>query len=178
MTSRGRHASSDRRKLYKSVVEVFGGIILVGAAMFALLLFFADGPSTATTTSAPLTTVTTEASTTEPTVTTTTITIPTTTEVPVRLPGEVRVQVFNSMGLAGAAGRFTTRLADAGYLTLPASDYSPEQEPSRIWYRSGFSAEANVLLEFLSGALVEELPDPSVGEGADIVVVLGTGYQE
>jgi hypothetical protein len=35
-----------------------------------------------------------------------------------------------------------------------------------------------VLLEFVPGAVVEALPDDTVGEGADVVIVLGTGYEE
>jgi hypothetical protein len=69
------------------------------------------------------------------------------------------------------------RLDDAGYQTLPAGDYEPEQDPSRLWYREGYSAEANDLLNFIPEALVEPLPDPTLGEGADVVMVLGTGYE-
>lgn len=90
----------------------------------------------------------------------------------------MRVLVLNSIGVNGAAGRMTDRLEEAGYQTLNPDDYQPQQDPSRIWYREGFSAEANVLLDFIPGALVEALPDESLGEGADIVMVLGTGYQE
>ena len=70
----------------------------------------------------------------------------------------------------------TDRLSNAGYQTLPPGDYEPEQDPSRLWYREGFSAEANELLVFLPDALVEPLPDQELSEGADIVMVLGTGY--
>jgi hypothetical protein len=82
------------------------------------------------------------------------------------------------MGLSGAAGRMTEQLDDAGYQTLPADDYEPEQDPSRLWYREGFSAEANELLEFLPAARVEALPDDGLAPGADVVMILGTGYEE
>lgn len=179
MTGKGRHASPDPRGFYKSLAVMIGGIILVGAAMFLVLYLLADSPAPVTTTSSSQATT---SSTADPTTTapstTTTVTTPTTAEVPVRPPNEIRVQVLNSIGLAGAAGRLTTRLDEAGYQTLPAADYSPEQDPSRIWYRSGFSAEANVLLEFIPEARVEEIPDSTIGEGADVVIVLGTGYEE
>ena len=71
----------------------------------------------------------------------------------------------------------TATLAEAGYQTLPANDYDPEQDPSRLWYRDGFSAEANAMLEFIPGALVEPIPDEELQEGADVVMVLGTGYE-
>jgi hypothetical protein len=72
----------------------------------------------------------------------------------------------------------TQQLADAGYQTQQASDLEPEQDPSRIWYREGFAAEANALLEFLPDALVEPLPNPDLESGSDVVLVLGTGYTE
>ncbi len=56
------------------------------------------------------------------------------------------------------------------------TDYSPEQDPSRLWYREGFSAEANELLEFLPDARVEPLLDDGLQPGADVVMILGTGY--
>lgn len=86
--------------------------------------------------------------------------------------------VLNSIGITGAAGRMTTRLEEAGYQTLAADDYEPVQNPSRLWYREGFSAEANELLEFIEGAIVEPLPDESLAEGADVIMILGTGFQE
>jgi hypothetical protein len=96
----------------------------------------------------------------------------------VRDPGETTVVVLNSIGLDGAAGRLTSELGAAGYQTLTPDDYEPELSPSRIWYREGFAAEAAALLEFIPGATVEALPDDTLQVGADIVMVLGTGYEE
>ncbi len=159
---------------------MIAGILLVGAAVFLLLFLLADdGSSTTTTTGA--TTTTTEATTTTvaPTTTTTSTTsTTTTTTIPVREPGEVRVLVLNSIGVSGAAGRLTSELADAGYQTLEADDFEPEQDPSRIWYRESFGAEASALLAYIPGALVEMLPIPALGTGADIIIILGTGYEE
>ena len=184
MSTRGKHASGDSGAFYRDLIIMILGILLVGAAVFLILFLIADGPeagpttiaapdtSTSTSTTGATTTSTSEQ-------TTTTTTAPsTTTTIPVRGPSEVRVVVLNSIGINGAAGRMTDRLDEAGYQTLTPDDYLPEQDPSRIWYRDGFSAEANVLLDFLPGALVEPLPDESLVEGADIVMVLGTGYEE
>jgi hypothetical protein len=147
-----------------------------------VLILLADGPdeTTSSTIVGATSTTTTTEGTTETTggATSTTTTAATPTTIPVRDPSEVRVLVLNSMGLAGAAGRLTEELAAQGYQTLPASDFTPEQNPTRVWYREGFSAEANVLAEQIPGSLVEPIPDPTVGEGADIVIVLGTGYEE
>ncbi|HEY7825115.1 MAG TPA: LytR C-terminal domain-containing protein, partial [Acidimicrobiia bacterium] len=100
------------------------------------------------------------------------------TTVQVRPPAEVTVVVLNSMGLDGAAGRKTTEISEAGYQTLTPDNYTPEQDPSRIWYREGFAAEASRLLELLPGATVESLPDETLQEGADVILVLGAGYTE
>lgn len=181
--SKGRHASGGSGAFYRDLAMMILGIILVGAAVFFLLVLIADNPDdgNGTTTSQGSTTSTSEASSTSSSsssTTSSTTTSSTSTTVPVRPPEEVRVVVLNSVGIGGAAGRMTTRLGDAGYQTLQADDYEPEQDPSRIWYREGFSAEANELLEFLPDALVEPLPDEDLQEGSDLIMVLGTGYEE
>jgi len=181
--TRGRHAAESQGSFYRDLVTMIVGILLVGAAVFLILYFVNSNPdpvagdttspadSTSTTTSTLLTTTTLS----EPT---STAPEPTTTAVPVRPPQEVRVVVLNSVGLAGAAGRKTQELADSGYQTQQAGDIEPEQDPSRIWYREDFAPEANELLEFLPGATVEPLPDSQLEPGADVVLVLGTGYTE
>jgi LytR cell envelope-related transcriptional attenuator len=181
MSNRGKHAAKSSGAFYRDLLIMTLGIILVGAAVFLLLYLLAGDPEADaldTTTSSSTATSVEGPSTTEPTTTTTTATSSTPATVPLRPPGEVRVMVFNSIELSGAAGRYTQELADAGYQTLPADDLDPEYDPSRIWYREGFSAEANVLLALLPGALVEPLPDPELAPGSDLVVVLGLGYEE
>lgn len=181
--SRGKHAAGSAGRFYRDLVMMVLGILLVGAAVFLILYLFVNDPdpvageSTTTPTSVDttITSVTSSiATTTEPSTTSST----TSTTVPVRPPEEVRVVVLNSVGVSGAAGRKTQDLADAGYQTQQAGDFDPEQDPSRIWYRDGFSAEANALLTFLPGALIELIPDPDIQQGADVLLVLGTGYTE
>jgi len=185
--NRGRHTSASSGTFYRDLIMMLVGILLVGAAVFLLLYLFAGNPdadaesATSSSTSGPTTTASRPATSTTVAPTSTTTTGPatsTTTTVPVRAPAEVRVVVLNSIGLAGAAGRMTQLLADAGYQTQQAGDYEPEQDPSRIWYRDGFAPEANAMLDFLPAALVEPLADPTLEAGSDVVVVLGTGYQE
>lgn len=181
---KGRHQSGSSRGFYRDLAMMVLGILALGAAVFFLLFLLADNPGgdpsttplavETTTTTAPATTVSTAGTTS----TTSTTTIPASTTVPVRPPEEVRVVVLNSMGLAGAAGRMTERLEEAGYQTLQADDYQPELDPSRIWYREGFSAEANVLLEFLPDAVVQALEEEDLQEGADVIMILGSGYEE
>lgn len=182
MTSKGKHASRTPATFYRDLAIMIGGILVVGAGVFFLLYLFADDPGTGPTT-LPIAGETTstegETSTTSSGVTSTTLAATTTsTGVPVRPPTEVTVQVLNSIGIDGAAGRLTSDLGAAGYQTITPDNYEPEQDPSRIWYREGFAAEASSLLEFMPGATVEPIPDESIGEGADVVMVLGTGYQE
>lgn len=183
MSNRGRHANRPSGAFYRDLALMIVGIVLVGAAVFLLLFLLADAETTPITTTSSSSTTTsvpeTTTSTATPTTTTTTIVTTTTeTTIPVRPPEEVRVAVLNSIAVQGAAGRFSEVLSDAGYQMLPADDYPPEQDPSRIWYREGFSAEANELLEFIPDALVEPLPDDDLKPGADVIVVLGTGYEE
>ncbi len=183
MTNKGKHASQTPGTFYRDLAIMILGIIVVGAFVFFLLYLLADQPDTGpiaatTTTSAPETTTTGGVTTTTGGETTTTTVVSTSTTVAVRPPGEVTVVVLNSMGLDGAASRLTNDLAEAGYQTLTPDNYTPEQNPSRIWYREDFAAEAAVLVELVSGASVEPLPDQSLQEGADVVLVLGTGYSE
>ena len=184
--NRGRHSAGPTNSFYRDLTMMIVGILLVGAAVFLLLYLFAGDPDpVAGETTVPGATsssvvASSSLSSTSTTVSATTTSGPaaTTTTVPVRPAQEVRVVVLNSIGLAGAAGRMTQQLADSGDQTQQADDIEPEQDPSRIWYREGFAPEANAMLQFLPGALVEPIPDPEVGEGADVVLVLGTGYTE
>jgi cytoskeletal protein RodZ len=184
MTNKGKHASQTPGTFYRDLGVMILGIIVVGAAVFFLLYLFADQPVTGPTTS---TTALAETSSTgegvtstsgDNVTTSTTLNTTSTSVVAVRPPGEVTVVVLNSMGLDGAAGRITQRLADAGYQTLTPDNFTPEQDPSRIWYREGFAPEAAELADLLPGADVEPLPDDSLQEGADVVLVLGTGFTE
>jgi hypothetical protein len=185
MASKGRH-SGEGGSFYRDLLIMILAILGVGALVFFLLFIFAgDTVSETTTTESTSTTSTSttlgQTSTTDSAVTSSTST--TLTAVPVRPNEDVRVVVLNSVAIAGAAGRFTQELANEGYQTLQADDFRPEQDPSRIWFREGFSAEANKLAEYMeedSGTetLVEPLPDETLKPGADLVVVLGTGYRE
>jgi hypothetical protein len=184
MTNKGKHSSQTPGTFYRDLAIMILGIVLVGAAVFFLLYLFADepatGPSTSTTSTLAQTstsggTVTSSTDAEEPTGTT--APAPGTT-LALRPPGEVTVVVLNSMGLDGAASRMTSTVAAAGYQTLTPDNFEPEQNPSRIWYREGFAAEAAAMEELLPGATVEPLPDETLQTGADVILVLGTGFTE
>lgn len=184
MTNKGKHASQTPGTFYRDLAIMILGIVVVGAAVFFLLYIIADEPdtgpiaATTSTTLAATSTTGSEVTSTTGEATTSTSVAGTSTTVAVRAPSEVTVVVLNSMGLDGAAGRLTEELSQAGYQTLTPDNFSPEQDPSRIWFREDFAAEASELVEFVPGAQVEPLPDDSVQEGADVVLVLGTGYTE
>lgn len=179
MTNKGKHATQTPATFYRDLAIMILGIIVVGALVFFILYLIADqpttGPTSTTTTVAP-TTTTTEVTTTVPSTTSTTG--PTTTVVAVRPPDQVAVVVLNSIGIDGVAGRLSNELSEAGYQTLTPDNYQPEIAPSRIWFREDFAAEAAALLELVPDATAEPLPDDSVAPGADVVIVLGTGYTE
>ncbi|REK19824.1 MAG: LytR family transcriptional regulator [Actinobacteria bacterium] len=184
MSSKGRH-SGDGGSFYRDLVIMVLAILAVGALVFFLLFVFAGDTASITTTTSSTTTTSTSTTLgeTSTSVVDTSSTTTTSTTIPVRANEDVRVVVLNSIGVAGVAGRFTQELADLGYQTLQADDYRPEQDPTRIWFREGFSAEANQLAQYMledSGTetLVEPLPDETLKPGADLIVVLGTGYQE
>jgi hypothetical protein len=184
MTNKGKHTSQTPGTFYRDLAIMILGIVLVGAGVFFLLYVIADQPETgpiAATTTTMAETTSSEVdgtSTTAGNSTTTTVAGATSTTVAVRAPAEVTVVVLNSMGLDGAAGNLTSDLDEEGYQTLTPDNLSPEQDPSRIWYREDFAAEAAELVDFLPGATVEPLPDETLQEGADVILVLGTGYTE
>lgn len=184
MSDKGRHANGGGSAFYRDLAMMILGILLVGAAVFFLLFLLADDTDPATTTTADAgstsTTIGQSSTTSEGSTSSTSSssTTTSTTTVPVRPPEDVHVVVLNSIAVDGAASRMTQQLDDAGYQTLPPDDYEPEQDPSRLWYREGFSAEANELLEFIPDAEVEPLEDDSLQPGADVVMILGTGYDE
>jgi len=182
MSTKGRHSGEDGN-FYRDLLIMIGGILGVGVLVFFVLFLIArDTASETTTTSSTTSTAPGETTSTQDSTSTTDGTT-TTTAIPVRPNDEVRVVVLNSLGIAGIAGRFTQTLANEGYQTLEAGDYRPQQDPTQIWYRDGFSAEANALSAWMledSGTVTEvtALSDESLEPGADLIVVLGTGYQE
>lgn len=114
-----------------------------------------------------------------PSTTTTTTTLPpttTTTLPPLQEPAELTVLVLNSTGRTGLAGRTTQRIADEGYQTLPADNFSPTLDTSVIRYTAGLEREAEVLAAQIPDANLElsEEEDPA----ADLVVVLGLSFEE
>ena len=118
-----------------------------------------SAPSSSTTTSAPPTTTTTTATTV------------------VESPVSLQVQVLNGSGVAGAAGRMTDRLSEAGYVVLPASNAPERYATSAVYFQEGWQERAE---EILAAAEIEEVDEPTampqrfVSDEAAVVVLLGT----
>ena len=134
-----------------------------------------ESPSTTTTSTtspAPATTIT----------TTTTTTIPVVEDLS---PAELVVQVLNGSGIAGAAGRLSASLEDAGYAVLPAGNAPERFATSAVYYVvSAHQDEAELVAEVVAGS-VEAVGDggvvvaglPASGEipsgSANVVVLIG-----
>ena len=142
----------------------------------------ATSTTTSTTTSTASSVPTEEPETSEPpsattSSTTTTSTTTTTTTAVVESPVVLQVQVLNGSGVAGAAGRMTDKLSEAGYVVL-----SPENAPQRyslsaVYYQEGWKDRAE---EILQAAEIDEIDAPTAmpqqfaTEEAAVVVLLGT----
>jgi hypothetical protein len=95
-----------------------------------------------------------------------------------RPPSAVRVAVLNASGRANQAGPISERLAAVGYQTLPPGNAS-RAGASVVYFRPGYETEARALAAATGlSPLVRPLESagslPEV-EGADCVVVIGTG---
>ena len=101
----------------------------------------------------------------------------TTTTTIVDSPVTLQVQVLNGSGVAGAAGRLTGKLSEAGYVVLPASNAPERYRSSAVYYQEGWQDRAE---EILAAAEIEEIDAPTAmpqqfaTEDAAVIVLLGT----
>ena len=131
--------------------------------------------TTSTTSSVPETSEPPSAATSS-TTTTTSSTITTTTTV-VESPAVLQVQVLNGSGVAGAAGRMTNKLSQAGYVVLSPENAPQRYSTSAVYYQDGWQDRA---AEILAAAEIEEIDAPTAmpqifaSEEAAVIVLLGT----
>ncbi|MEX2280311.1 MAG: LytR C-terminal domain-containing protein [Acidimicrobiia bacterium] len=185
MDGRGKHVASGSSAFIRDLVVMAVGIVIVGVLLYGGLSLLAglgaDDQDAADTTVASETTSpsTIETiATSDPTTTTTTApeTTTTTAAVVIRDPSQVTVVVLNAANRSGIAGRLTTSLGEAGYQMLQPDNYEPQLDQSRVWYVGDFAPEAAELQAgFVPDAAIEPYEGPDVG--ADIVVVLGAGFE-
>ena len=124
--------------------------------------------STPETSESPSTTTTTSTTTVAP-VATTTITVPAVEDLS---PSELVVQVLNGSGIAGAAGRLSASLEDAGYVVLPAGNAPERFATSAVYYVvSAHQDEAELVAEVVAGSV------EAVGDGGVAVASLPASGQ-
>ena len=109
--------------------------------------------------------------------TTSTSSTTTTTTTVVESPAILQVQVLNGSGVAGAAGRLTDKLSEAGYVVLSPANAPQRYSSSAVYYQEGWQDKAE---EILQAAEIEEIEAPSAmphqfaTEEAAVIVLLGT----
>ena len=109
--------------------------------------------------------------------TTSTSTTTTTTTTVVESPAVLQVQVLNGSGVAGAAGRMTDKLSQAGYVVLSPANAPQRYSSSAVYFADGWQDEAE---EILQAAEIEEIDAPTAmpqqfaSEDAAVIVLLGT----
>ena len=111
------------------------------------------------------------------TTTTSTTSTTTTTAAVAESPVVLLVQVLNGSGVAGAAGRMTDKLSEAGFVVLSPENAPQRYSSSAVYYQEGWQDKAE---EILLAAEIEEIEAPSAmpqqfaSEGAAVIVLLGT----
>jgi hypothetical protein len=164
---RDRGAALDRRSFAFGVAA--GALVVAIIGVIASLALSGGGNGTTTvTTRATTTTEVTTTSTTSPGATTTTL-------APGRPPAQVRVEVLNASGTAGAASTKATALKTAGY-TIAGTGNSPTRTGTVVQCNAGFESEAVALTQAVgSGATNQPASTPgvSVPSKADCVVIIG-----
>jgi len=84
---------------------------------------------------------------------------------------------LNGSGVAGAAGRMTDKLSQAGYVVLSPENAPQRYSSSAVYYQEGWQAKAE---EILQAAEIEEVEAPTAmpqqfaTEEAAVIVLLGT----
>ena len=133
-------------------------------------------PATTSTTSTTTSGVPTESS--EPPSATTSVApaTTTTTTTVVESPVTLQVQVLNGSGVAGAAGRLTNKLAEAGYTVLPAGNAPERYATSAVYFQDGWQDRAEEILQIVELDEIEQvsaMPQVFVSEQAAVVVLIG-----
>ena len=132
-------------------------------------------PATTSTTSTTTSGVPTESSE-PPTTTTSAAPATTTTTTVVESPVTLQVQVLNGSGVAGAAGRLTSKLAEAGYVVLPAGNAPQRYATSAVYFQDGWQDRAEEILAATELEEIEQvsaMPQVFVSEQAAVVVLIG-----
>ncbi len=85
--------------------------------------------------------------------------------------------MLNGSGVAGAAGRMSVRLSEAGFVVLPAGNAAGRYGSSAVYFADGWQGEAERVLSVVDIDGVEAvtaMPPAFADSGAVVVVLLGT----
>lgn len=87
----------------------------------------------------------------------------------------LQVQLLNGSGVAGAADRLTTKLAEVDYVGLPAGNAPQRYTTSAVYYQDGWQDRAEEILQAVEIEEVTAMSQQSFdSEDASVVVLLGT----
>ena len=133
--------------------------------------------SSAATSSVPETSEASSTATSSTTTTTSSTTTTTTTAAVAESPAVLLVQVLNGSGVAGAAGRMTDRLSEAGFVVLSPENAQQRYSSSAVYYQQGWQDKAEEILEAADIEEIDEataMPQQFATEDAAVIVLLGT----
>jgi hypothetical protein len=164
---RDRRAAPNRRSFLMGALA--GGAVVAVIALIASIALGGGGGSTTTVTTRRRATTTTEAT------TSTTSLVTTTTLAAGRPPAQVRVEVLNGSGTAGAASTKAAALKTAGY-TIAGTGNGPTRTGTVVQCKTGFESESAALTQAV-GAGATNQPAGTAGvtvpSTADCVVIVG-----
>ena len=85
--------------------------------------------------------------------------------------------MLNGSGVAGAAGRMTDRLSEAGYVVLSPANAPQRYSSSAVYFAEGWQDKAEEILQAAEIKEIEEptaMPQQFASEEAAVIVLLGT----
>jgi hypothetical protein len=156
----GSHAAGDGSFGWSAGIQVGRAVALIAVAvLLGLFLLHRSGPGGG---SPALASATSTTSTTAPPSSAPPPT-PTSSSVAVKSPQSVKVLVANGSGVAGLAGRLSSRLHTQGYDTVSqGTNANQAVTTSKVYYTTGFVGEAGVLAQFLKlpPSAAQPMPNP------------------
>ncbi len=96
-------------------------------------------------------------------------------ELECRDPSTIGVLVANGTDISGAAGRLSSELNTANYVTLPPVNANP-QTSSAFYHRAGYEVDAQCVAQLLDVASVPIFPMPDPPPGSISLATLGNAY--
>jgi hypothetical protein len=167
-----------RRRPTEPTANPARGAALVVVAVLIGLFLLRNGLDTSDTVESPGDTSSDSGDTTDGTVATDQGDDGTETTEPLRTPAQVPLIVLNGTNTSGAAGKWSTALAAAGYQLTDANgaDATADVAATQVLYNPGFEREAAVVASAIGatgGTAPMGTTEPGTIAGAQVVVVIG-----